>query len=360
MILRILTIFAALMAVSGAARAADNWPPATEHDFIIHDFRFASGETLPQLRIHYRTLGTPRRDASGRIVNAVMVLHGTGGDGTTFLRPIFAGVLFSPGGLLDASKDFIILPDGIGHGGSSKPSDGLRMRFPKYAYDDMVRAEHALVTEGLGVQRLRLLMGTSMGCMHAFMWGERWPEAVQALMPLACLPVQIAGRNRTWRKMIIDLIENDPAWQGGEYRSPPLEGLRGAQSLLAIAGSAPLPNQLAYPTRDQADAALEKRMAAAITSADANDLIYAVSASRDYDPSRDLERITVPVTWVNSGDDFINPPELGIAEREVKRMPDARFVLIPAGPDTYGHGTHTVASLWKDRLAELLQRSEGR
>lgn len=331
---------------------------AQEHDFVLRDFHFRSGETLPELRIHYRTLGAPRRDAAGRIVNAVMVLHGTGGDGSTFLRPMFAGVLFTPGGLLDPAKYFIILPDDIGHGGSSKPSDGLHARFPHYGYEDMVEAEHALVTQGLGVPKLRLLMGTSMGCMHSFMWAERWPDAAQAVMPLACLPVPIAGRNRMWRQLTIDVITQDPAYDGGEYKSEPAAGLRGALAILAIAGSTALPYQLQYPTPEAAAAYADHVLAAGLAHTDANDLVYAVASSRDYDPSRDLEKIRAPLTWVNSADDFINPPELGIAERMAPRIANGRFVLIPTGPNTHGHGTHTWAALWQDQLAQLLARSE--
>ncbi|WP_374469016.1 alpha/beta fold hydrolase [Phenylobacterium sp.] len=333
-------------------------PEPQAHDFAIRDFRFRTGERLPELKLRYYTLGQPRRDASGEIVNAVMVLHGTGGSGRQFLSAQFADVLFAPGGLLDPAKYYVILPDNIGHGASSKPSDGLRMRFPKYDYADMVEAQHRLVTEGLGVKRLRLIMGTSMGCMHAFMWGEMWPDGAKALMPLACLPVEIAGRNRLWRKMAVDGIQADPAWRGGDYRAQPEQGLRTAQSLLILAGAAPINMQETLPTRAAVDAWAEKEVPARIARGDANDLIYQLEASRTYDPSKDLEKITAPVTWINSADDLINPPELGIAEREAKRLRNGRYLLIPAGPLTRGHGTHTWAALWKDELAALLERSE--
>jgi homoserine O-acetyltransferase len=352
---------AAFLGALGAllfASAAWAAPEPAAHDFLIRDFRFASGERLAELKLRYYTLGTPHRDAQGRIDNAVMVLHGTGGTGRQFLSPQFADVLFVPGGLLDPATHYVILPDNIGHGGSSKPSDGLRARFPRYDYADMIRAQHALVTEGLGIRRLRLLMGTSMGCMHAFMWGEAWPEAVQALMPLACLPVEIAGRNRLWREMAIEGIKADPAWKGGDYEVQPAQGLRTAESLLVLAGSAPLPMQLAMPTREAVDDWLATELPRRMAPLDANDLVYALDASRTYDPSKDLETITAPVTWVNSADDFINPPELGIAEKAAARLPRGRFVLIPARPDTHGHGTHTWAAIWKDELAALLARSE--
>ncbi|HWY16471.1 MAG TPA: alpha/beta fold hydrolase [Rhizomicrobium sp.] len=331
-----------------------------EGDFTLRDFHFQSGETLASLRLHYTTLGRPTRDASGRVTNAVLILHGTGGDGHQFLRPQFAGVLFVPGGLLDPQHYFIVLPDGIGHGKSSKPSDGMHARFPHYDYADMVAAQYALVTQGLRINHLRLVMGTSMGCMHSFMWGENYSEFVDALMPLACLPVEIAGRNRVWRAMIIDAIKNDPAWAGGEYKSPPPEAMRTTIDLLLIAGSAPLQMQKTLPTRDAADKYLHEAQAREASALDANDILYAVDASRDYDPSRTLGKIDAPVMWVNSADDFINPPELGIAQREAEKLKRGRFVLIPASDETHGHGTHTWASVWQSYLAELLNKSANR
>jgi len=335
-------------------------PAVTEGNVTLAGFRFRSGETLPELRLHYRTLGEPRRDASGRVVNAVMILHGTGGSGAQFLRPQFADVLFKAGGLLDPAKYYIILPDGIGHGASSKPSDGLRARFPAYDYDDMVEAQRRLLVEGLKVDHLRLILGTSMGCMHAFVWGEAHPDFADALMPLACLPTRIAGRNRVWRKMVMDAIRADPAWMGGDYEQQPIQGLRTAQDLLLLAGGAPLPMQLTLPTRDAADAWLDKTFPSAVAGLDANDLLYQVNASRDYDPSAGLERITAPVMWVNSADDFINPPELGLAETFAPRIKRGTFVLLPVSPDGHGHGTHTWAVFWQDRLAALLAESDPR
>lgn len=331
-------------------------PPsaATEGDFVIHNFQFHSGESLPELRLHYTTLGKPVRDAAGRTTNAVLILHGTGGTGHQFFAPQFAGVLFGPGQLLDASRYYIILPDGIGHGKSSKPSDGLRAHFPQYDYDDMVTAHYRLVSEGLGVNHLRLVMGTSMGCMHSFMWGEMYSDFMDALMPLACLPVQIAGRNRIWRKMVMDAIRDDPGWMGGEYKEEPKQGLRTALDLLLIAGSAPIPMQKAMPTREDADKYLDDYFHARLGALDANDLLYQVNASRDYDPSQQLGKIKAPVMWINSADDFINPPGLGIAEQEVKRIKNGKFVLIPASEKTHGHGTHTWAEIWKQYMADLL------
>ena len=349
----------ALAALQPAAAQTSSKLATREGDFVAKDFKFRSGETLPELRLHYTALGEPRRDAKGRVTNAVMVLHGTGGSGEQFLRPQFAEVLFRPGGVLDPAKYFIILPDGIGHGKSSKPSDGLRSRFPHYDYDDMVSAQHLLLTKGLKVDGLRLLMGTSMGCMHAFVWGETHPGFARALMPLACQPVEIAGRNRLWRRMLMDTIRADPAWKGGDYAEQPMHGLRTAQGLLMIAGSAPLPMQQAYPTREAADKYLAETLPKAAAALDANDLLYQVDSSRNYDPSKDLERIDVPVMWINSADDMINPPELGIADREVKRLKQGTFVLLLATAQTKGHGSHTWAVLWEDRLKELIARSGG-
>ena len=332
-------------------------PATTEGDFVVKNFQFRSGESLPELRLHYTTLGKAARDAEGRVRNAVLILHGTGGTGQQFLPPIFAGELFGPGQLLDATRYYIVLPDGIGHGKSSKPSDGLHAHFPQYDYDDMVAAQHRLLTEGLGVNHLRLVMGTSMGCMHSFVWGETFPGFMDALMPLACLPIQIAGRNRIWRKMVMDAIRNDPEWKSGEYSAEPRQALRTALDLLLIAGSAPLYMQKTYPTRDAADQGLDDYFKARLAALDANDLLYAVNASRNYDPSPQLETITAPVMYINSADDFINPPELGIAEREIKKVKNGRFVLLPITAETRGHGTHTRASVWKQYLDELLAKS---
>lgn len=341
-----------------ALLAAATWPSyAAEGDFISRDFRFRSGDSLPELRLHYLTLGRPARDARGEVSNAVLILHGTGGSGRQFLAPQFAGVLFGPGAPLDTARFYVILPDGIGHGRSSKPSDGLRMRFPRYDYDDMVAAHHRLLTEHLGVRHLRLVMGTSMGGMHTWVWGETWPDFMDALMPLACQPVAIVGRNRLWRSMLMDAIRSDPDWKGGEYATQPRAGLREAAGLLIIAGSAPIQMQQTLASRDSVDRYLERTLGTRMAALDANDLLYQVDASRDYDPAPGLERIRVPVVFMNSGDDFINPPELGIAEREICRVARGRFVLIPASERTRGHGTHTWAALWKQHLEALLRET---
>ena len=338
--------------------AATKWP-VREADFVVHEFRFRNGERMPGLRMHYTTLGQPHRNARGEIDNAVMVLHGTGGSGKQFLQPQFADELYGPGQPLDIRRYWIILPDNIGHGGSSKPSDGPRMRFPTYDYDDMVEAQHRLLTEGLGIRRMRLIMGTSMGCMHSFVWGATRPDFARAYMPLACQPVEIAGLNRMWRQLLVDGIKADPVWTQGNYKSQPVQGLRTAASMLIVAGAAPLNLQRAFPTRDAAAEQSRTRIATSMASLDANDLIYQVEASRTYNPWPTLEAITAPVTWLNSADDFINPRNLDIPQRAIARMPNARFRLIPESADTRGHGTHTWARFWKADLADLLARTEG-
>ena len=354
--LRMLALVPAMGMMSVASLAATT-PPREGND-VIRDFHFGSGETLPELRLHYLTLGTPQRDARGHVTNAVLILHGTGGTGRQFMVQQFAGPLYGPGAPLDTTKYYIVLPDGIGHGASSKPSDGLHMRFPHYDYSDMVLAQHRLLTEHLGVDHLRLVMGTSMGGMHTWMWGERWPTMMDALMPLACLPVAIVGRNRLWRDMIADAIRSDPAWNGGEYASEPRAGLRAANDILLIAGSAPPLMQKQLADRDTVDRYLAGYLARRMADTDANDLLYQLDASRTYDPSKDLERIEAPLVHVNSGDDFINPPELGIAEHEIRRVKHGRFVLIPGSEQTHGHGTHTWAAIWKDELVRLLAESK--
>jgi len=347
-------LFAVLMIVSIApAILLAQYPTPQQRDFVIKNFRFTSGEVLPELRIHYRTLGKPERDSQGVVRNAVLIMHGTGGSGSSLINPIFAGELFRPGGVLDAEKYFLILPDGIGHGGSSKPSDGLRARFPHYGYLDMVEAQYQLVTQGLGLNHLRLVMGTSMGAMQTWLWGERHPDFMDALMPLASLPAQISGRNRVWRRAAMDAIRLDPAWKGGHYDTQP-PGLRTAEQMLYLVGSNPMLRQREMPTLAASDVVFDAAIVTAMKTADANDLLYQLDASRDYDPGPDLEHIRAPLLAVNSADDFINPPELKILEREIQRVPHGRAVVLPAGPETRGHGTHTVAAVWKNFLQELL------
>lgn len=348
-----------LLGASGAAAQAAAYPAPAEGDFVMRDFAFGSGERLPELRIHYRTLGTPVRDARGIVRNAVLVLHGTTGSGANFLTPTFAGRLFGAGQLLDARRYYIILPDGIGHGASSRPSEGLHARFPRYTYDDMVRAQHRLLTEHLGVSHLRLVMGTSMGGMHSWVWGYTYPDFMDALMPLASAPVQIAGRNRMMRRMIMDAIRNDPEWRGGDYTAQP-RGLADAVHILMMMTSSPLQQQKTAPTRAAADSLLERTVRRYVQTIDANDMLYAFDASREYDPSPHLGEIRAPLLAVNSADDLVNPPELGILEREIRRVPRGRYVLIPTSDETRGHGTHSLPDVWGRYLAELLAQTEQR
>jgi homoserine O-acetyltransferase len=348
--------FVCLAAIFAQTAAAQSYPAPVEGDFIISNFRFHSGEVLPQLKIHYRTIGNPAKDGSGVVRNAVLIGHGTGGDGGGFLSPRFADVLFGPGQLLDATRYFIILTDGIGHGGSSKPSDGLHARFPHYTYDDMVAAQYELLTTKLGVNHLRLVMGTSMGAMHTWVWGETFPDFMDALMPLASNPVELAGRNYIWRRMAMDSIRNDPEWLGGEYKKQPMRALVAAENLLLIAGSAPLNWQMTAPTHAAADKFYADRLNAALPRLDANDLLYQLDASREYNPLPKLETIKAQLLAINSADDFINPPDLGIIEREIKRVKNGRFILLPVTEQTRGHGTHSLPAIWQGYLKELLEQ----
>jgi homoserine O-acetyltransferase len=354
-IIRILVVLLSVL-VASVAPAAD-YPAPTEGDFTIRDFKFASGETLPELRLHYRTLGKPEKDAEGKTTNAVLIMHGTTGSGAQFIRPEFAGELFGKDQPLDATKFFIVLPDGIGHGKSSKPSDGMHAKFPRYGYLDMVEADYQLLTEGLGVNHARLVMGTSMGGMHTWLWGELHPDFIDALMPLASLPTQISGRNRAWRRMVIDAIRNDPAWEGGEYKTQP-PSLGTAAEMLWFMSSNPVLRQKDAPSLAKTDEVLDKFVEQIVKTDDANDVLYALEASHDYDPGPDLEKIRAPLLAINSADDLINPPELAILEREIKRVPKGRAIVIPLSDKTRGHGSHTLAALWKDQLVQLLKETE--
>lgn len=322
-------------------------------DFIASNVTFASGEALAEAKIHYTTLGEPRRDASGTVRNAVLILHGTGGSGRGFLSPGYAGELFGPGRLLDTARYYVILPDNFGHAGSSKPSDGMRMTFPHYDYDDMVQLQHRLLTEGLGVTHLRLVMGTSMGCMHAWIWLERYPEFMDGAVPLACAPTAIVGRNRMMRRMILDFIRDDPEWKNGDYTTQP-RGLRAAQGILFMMTSAPLVQQRQAPTREAADSIIRRYVDSRAAATDANDMLYYFDASRNYDPSGRLSAITAPVLAINSADDLVNPPELGLMERLMPQVKHGRYVLIPTSSETRGHGTHSMPTVWGGYLKEFL------
>ncbi len=359
--MRLAVVIALVLLGTGRVARAD-YPRPKEGDFILKDFKFASGETLPQVRMHYRTIGQPQRDPHGKVRNAVLILHGTGGQGGQFVGKgkaddWFASELFGKGQPLDASRYYLIIPDNLGHGKSSKPSDGLRARFPHYGYHDMIAAQYRLLTEGLKVDHLRLVMGTSMGGMHTWLWGQKYPDFMDALLPLASLPAQIAGRNRMWRTMVIESIRTDPQWQGGNYKQQP-RGLRFAVQMLVLMSSNPVLRQQEAPTRDAADRFLAKEVAKRLAKTDANDLLYAVESSRDYDPGPGLEKIKAPLLAINFADDLINPPELGILERESKRVRNGRAVLLPQSERTVGHSTHTRAAVWKHLLDKFLQETE--
>ena len=336
----------------GAARAQGD--SAT---FTISNFRFTDGESLAVLKLHYLTLGHLHRDAAGHATNAVLVLHGTGGTGRQFLNPLFTE-LYRPGEALDTTKHFIILPDDIGHGGSSKPSDGLHAKFPHYGYVDLVTAEYRLVTEALHVDHLLVVMGTSMGCMHSWMWAERYSDLMDGIVPLACLPTQIAGRNRMLRKLAIDAIVLDSGYRNGEYGSREPAGLRGAIEVLFFMTSSPRQLQRLYPTRDSADADITRWMDRELATLDANDFVYQFGASRDYDPSRDLGKINAQVLAINSADDEVNPPELDVMGKLFPSVKHGRYVLLPISDLTRGHGTHTVAAAWKQYFAPFVAALE--
>jgi homoserine O-acetyltransferase len=349
-----------LLAVCGIAPAAD-FPKPVQGDVVLKDFKFTAGQTLPELKMHYRALGKPVRGKDGKVANAVLILHGTGGAGGTFVDgaggKIFGGELFGEGQPLDAGRYYIIIPDNLGHGRSSRPSDGLKAKFPKYGYEDMVRAQHRMLTEGLKVDHLRLVMGTSMGGMHTWLWGQRYPDYMDALMPLASLPTQISGRNRMWRRVVIDAIRTDPEWKDGEYEKQP-RGLRTAAQMLALMSGNPLTRQKAGPTLKAADDFFDKEITRRVKTLDANNTLYAVESSWDYDPGPGLEKIRAPLLAINFADDLINPPELKILEQEIKRVPRGQAIVIPASEETIGHGTHTKAAVWKEHLEKLLKESE--
>ena len=341
----------ALSLVAVPVEGAD-YPAPKEGDWIARDFRFHTGEVMPELRLHYTTIGEPSGEP-------VLVLHGTSGSGASMLTPAFAGELFGPGQPLDAAKYFIILPDAIGAGKSSKPSDGLRAKFPQYNYDDMVAAQHRLVTEGLGIRHLRLVLGNSMGGMQVWMWGVAYPDFMDALVPMASQPTEMAGRNWLMRRMLIDAVRKDPEWKDGNYTAQP-RWLKFANVFFGITtngGSQALYN--AAPTRETADKLVDDRLAAPFT-ADANDFLYQWDSSRDYNAAPGLERIQAPVLAINSADDERYPPELGIMERELKRVKNAKLFLIPASAETRGHGTTGMAKLWKQQLQDLLQAAPRR
>jgi homoserine O-acetyltransferase len=333
-------------------------PDSTEVDYELKNFKFVGGETMPVLKLHYTTFGKPVRNAKGQVVNAVYIMHGTTGNSHNFTNRQFAGNLFHTGQSLDASKYFIILPDGIGHGRSSKPSDGLHMKFPKYTYDDMIKADYTVLTEQMGINHLRLILGTSMGAMHCWVWAETYPDFMDACMANASEPVEIAGRNRMSRYAAIQCVESDPAWKNGEYSDPPATGLRGAYTSMMWMTSSPWQMQRRTPTREQAEKAYNFSVENFVKHQDANDLIYAFDASRFYNPEPNLEKIKCVFYAVNSADDECNPPEMNVMEPAIKKVPKGKYILLPITEKTSGHGTHSNPTIWGDYLKELLAASE--
>src|SRR5690348_121759 len=331
---------------------ADRWPNWREDDFILKDYRFASGEVLPELRLHYRTMGVPQRDAAGKIVNGLLLLQGNTGTGANWLRPTLADELFDPGQPLDARQYFIIMQDAIGRGGSSKPSDGLRGNFPHYRYRDMVDSGYRLITDGLGVGHLRLVIGSSMGGMHAWMWAEAYPDLMDGVIPLSCQPIEISGRNWLGRRAQAEAIRHDPDWNGGFYDKNPRHYIHAAAGNFGT--ESPTRIQEMAPSLAAADKLYEERLANA-AKGDANDALWAIEAIRDYNPEPGLDKIKAKVLLINDAEDHANPPELGTVERAMKRVRDGRYVLIPAGPDTHGHFSHYYAKLWKPYLVEFLR-----
>lgn len=350
----ILVLIATLLAMNTSLAA--NYPTPQEGDFIVRDFQFKSGEALPELNLHYTTIGTPLRDQAGIVRNAVLLLHGTTGSRQFFLRPQFSDVLFGPGQPLDATRYFIIMPDSIGHGKSSKPSDSLRARFPHYNFEDMVVAQYRLVTEKLGVNHLRLVMGVSMGGSHTWLWGTKYADFTDAIVPLGALPVEIAGQNRMWRRLVIDAVRNDPAWKNGEYTSPP-PGLVPALQVFFFMIRSRQQLQTQAPTAVAADQMLDKFVQGMLPQIDANDFLYQWESMRDYNPWPDLEKIQARVLAINFADDQESPPELGIVESAMKRIKRGQAVLIPASDKTLGHITFTLTELWRQYLAELMAGS---
>jgi homoserine O-acetyltransferase len=341
-----------VLALYSFAAGAAGYPEPKQGDWIAHDFKFHTGEVISELTLHYTTVGNP----SGV---PVVVLHGSGGSARSMLTAAFADELFGPGQPLDAAKYYIIIPDALGHGKSSKPSDGLKSGFPKYDYSDMVDAQHRLLAEGLGIRHVRLIIGNSMGGMNAWLWGEKYPDYMDALVPMASQPTAMASRNWMLRRMMIESIRNDPEWNNGNYTSQP-RALRTAAVFFGIATSG---GSLAYqkqaPTREQADKLLDARLAAPF-KADANDFLYQWDSSRDYDASTGLEKIQAALLAVNAADDERYPPESGIMDREIKRVKNGRYYLIPASEDTRGHGTTGMAKFWKGQLDDLLRTAPRR
>jgi homoserine O-acetyltransferase len=344
-----------LLLTLSLAAAQSALPAPARHDFVVRDFRFASGEVLPEIRIHYRTLGVPQRDASGRIVNGVLVLHGSSGDAGPVLAPSFSEPLLTTGGPLDASKFFLIFPDNLGNGRSTKPSDGLRATFPRYGYTDMVTLQHRLVTDGLGIDRLRLVIGISMGGMQAWMWGTRYPDAMDAIIPIAAMPTAITGRNLLWRRILSQAIRRDPEWRNGNYQQQP-QGFISIMPMFDMLVQSPARLAERITSYATADAHLREVDEETVEEDDANNILHRFESSFDYNPEPDLERIRARVLTILFEDDELNPTTLGIMERVMPRVARGQMVVIPAGPDTEGHRTQVKASVWRHHVRAFMDR----
>jgi homoserine O-acetyltransferase/O-succinyltransferase len=356
MLIRPLTALAFLLLMTAAfaqTKPSTAWPNQREGDHVIKDYRFASGETLPELKLHYTTLGTAKRNAAGEIVNGVLLLHGTSGTGKNWLLPSLADELFAPGQPLDAGQYFVILPDGIGRGGSSKPSDGLRANFPHYRYRDIIDSQYLMITEGLGVRHLRLVLGSSMGGMHTWLWGEMYPDLMDGLVPIASQPIAISGRNWISRRIAIEAIRNDPDWNNGNYEKNPTHYVRTAPFGALMTESVVQLQDMA-PTREAGDA-LYRKMVEQASKGDANNQLYAIEAVMDYDPSQDLEKIRARLLAINFADDAVNATELDVLAPAIKRIPNAKYVVVPGSRETHGHFTHLRAALWKAHLIEFMK-----
>ncbi len=335
-----------------ALQAPAQTPAAVEKDFVVRDFKFQSGATLPEVRVHYRTIGNPGNPA-------VLLLHGSSGDATQLMAASFSGALFGPGQPLDATKHFLILPDLLGNGKSTRPSDGLHAKFPKYGYGDMVELEHRLVTEGLGIQHLRLVMGVSMGGMHTWMWGVRYPGMMDGLVPVAAQPVPVEGRNLLWRRILSSAIRNDPEWKGGDYTQQP-RGFLSIMPMFDMLIQSPLRLGESLTGIEKADAYLQQFNEKTRTSDDANNILYRFEASWDYNPTPNLEAIQAPLLAIVFDDDELNPAETGVMERLMPRVRNGRLALIPAGNGSQGHRTQVQAGVWRDKLVEFLGSLPGR
>ena len=350
----VLVLFLAVLAAPAFGQTRATLPAPTPNDFIVRNFRFANGETLPEVKIHYRTIGTPLRDANGRISNGVLVLHGSSGDASQVLVDSFTQPLFGEGGPIDARRHFLIFPDNLGNGRSTKPSDGLRAKFPKYGYHDMVTLQHQLITQHLGISRLRLIVGISMGGMQGWLWGTRYPDAMDGIIPIAAMPAAITGRNLLWRRILSHAIRTDPEWNNGNYARQP-KGFVAIMQMFDMLVQSPARLGETLTSYAQADRQIAEVVEETLEEDDANNILYRFESSLDYNPEPDLGKIRAPVLVILFEDDELNPTNLGMMERVMPRLPTARMVVIPAGPDTHGHRTQVRAGVWREHVRRFME-----